>query len=521
VVWIDLDDTAHAPPPPKVEGVKERGKGSEPIVRGGLNGLTGKGVLVAVVDTGIDYHNPDFVDLMNGQPTSRLLAYWDTLDNSFDRSGGKTGSRPPVAYPNKSSIGTLYTRDQLTAELRAAMPRIPEPDAEGHGTACASLMAGSGRNSDGKYPGVAPGADLIGVRIASGATMENGFMLGAICEWLDQMAKQQGRPLVISCSFGSQEGGHDGCRVEERELDARFPLAAKGRAVCLAAGNEDEDDIHARIEFKAAQKQGSLTWTAIPGKKKRGPKSAEIAIYVDGATPDEVDVTGDGAKVVSRYVHPLSRSTVVQVDVPAEGKLDLNYKGSKSPVADAYIYGVSGQVKFADGLAALGQLVCSPGLARNTITMGSYDFNDAFVFADGPGRLNIFPGGKASEMQVGAISSYSSRGYSRRGDTKPDVAAPGEYHYVPSVKATPQWMPRDATGKLTVFNGTSAATPYTAGVVALMLEKKPDLTLGQIKDLLHKNATHDAWVGAVPNATWGYGKLDLEAVKNVLSAVGR
>jgi subtilisin family serine protease len=522
VVWVELDDPVQAPPPPRIESVKESAKGSDPIVRGGLGGLTGKGVLIAVVDTGIDYHNPDFIDVSSGKPTSRLLAYWDTLDDSFDRSGEKIGSRPPCAYPNKASIGTLFTRAQITDELRAATARNPEPDADGHGTACAAVAAGNGRSSDGKYRGVAPGADLIGVRIASGAAMENGFLLGAVCEWLEQMARREGRPLVISCSFGSQDGGHDGCRIEERELDARFPLTAKGRAVCLAAGNEDQDGLHARVEWKGVSARRELEWTAHQGLKRRGPKSAEMAIYVDGATPDEVDASGQGVKVVTKYVHPLSRSTVLQIDLPADGKLDLTYKGDRTVTADAYVYGVGGRVRFADNLAALGQLVCSPGLARNTITVGSYDFNAGFDFPSGPGKLNVFPNGKPTEMVVGAISAYSSRGYSRRGDTKPDIAAPGEYHFVPAVKGTDRLgLPRDATGKLTVFDGTSAATPYVAGVVALMLEKNRDLTLGQIKDLLHNHATHDKWVGAAPNATWGYGKLDVEAVKGVLSAVER
>ncbi len=522
VNWLELDDPVQAPPPPRVESVRERGKGSEPIVRGGVDGLTGKGVLVAVVDTGIDYHNPDFIDAMGGQPSSRLLAYWDTLDDSFDHSGGSVGSRPPFSYPNKASIGTIYTREQLTAELRSSTPRNPEPDAEGHGTACAALAAGNGRLSDGRYPGVAPGADLIGVRIGSGPQLENVFLLGAICDWLEQVARREGRPLVISCSFGSQEGGHDGFRIEERELDARFPVTAKGRAVCVAAGNEDEDGLHARVEFGRSQAHRELAWVAVPGAKRRGPKAAEMTVYVDGAAPDAVEIRGQGAKLVTKYIHPLSRSTVMQIDVPAEGKLELSYKGGRTAVADAYVYGEGGRVQFTDRLAATGQLIGSPGLARNAITVGSYDFNDGFTFLDGPGRLNVFPGGKPAEMEVGAISAYSSHGYSRRGDTKPDLASPGEYFTVPAVKATDRrGLPRDASGKFTIFNGTSAATPYVAGVVALMLERNPGLTLGEIKDLLHKHATKDKWVGAAPNAAWGYGKLDLEAVKNVLAAVER
>jgi subtilisin family serine protease len=70
-----------------------------------------------------------------------------------------------------------------------------------------------------------------------------------------------------------------------------------------------------------------------------------------------------------------------------------------------------------------------------------------------------------------------------------------------------------------LFNGTSAATPYTAGVVALMFQKKPALTLGQIRELLKNNASHDGFTATLPNPSWGYGKLDLAAVKRILDAI--
>jgi subtilisin family serine protease len=521
VVWAEYDETAHAPPPPEVQRVAERGKGSLPIARGGRDGITqtGTGVIIAVIDTGIDYHNPEFITRDDkGQPDSRLLCYWDTLDGTFDGSGGKLGSRPRYQYPNGASIGTLYTRGQLNAELRGGTKRVAEPDEEGHGTACAAVAAGNGRNTDGKFPGVAPGADLIGVRIARGETMDNGYLLGAVCGWLDELATKEGKALVVSCSFGSQDGGHDGCRIEEQELNARFPPSAKGRALCCAAGNEAEDGLHARLEFSRAGQAQVMEWVARPNRAGRGPRSAELAVYVDGARPSEIEVTGDGVKQVAQYVNPLSGSAVIRLDAPAEGKLQVTCKGRKAAVLDAYVYGHGpGEVRFAAGVASASLLVNTPALASNAITVGSYDFNDGFD----DGLLKVRVGGKSVEMQPGALSSYSCPGYSRRGDTKPDVAAPGQYHVVPAVPATDRMhLPRDKAGKSTVFNGTSAATPYTAGVVALMFEKKKDLTLGEVKGLLQKHATKDdKFVGSVPNEKWGYGKLDLEAVQGILAAI--
>src|SRR5262249_47049500 len=124
----------------------------EQIVRGGYAGLTGKGVIVVVIDSGIDYRNPDFIDTSSGRPVSRLLYFWDSFSTAYE-SG--IGNKAPYSSPNGRSIGTLYSRLQLTAALASPTRRIPITDEHGHGTAAAGIAAGNGHNSDGKYAGVA------------------------------------------------------------------------------------------------------------------------------------------------------------------------------------------------------------------------------------------------------------------------------------------------------------------------------------------------------------------------------
>jgi subtilisin family serine protease len=521
IVWLERAGVAKVPPPPPVRTVPERPRGSEEIVRGGIElpdgrRLTGKGVLVAVLDTGIDFRNPEFLTYEgeDRKPVSRLLYFWDTVSPHSDTSAGGPG---PLLYPNKAPIGTLYKRADLNHELQAAEGRIGELDANGHGTACAEVAAGNGQGCGKEYTGVAPGVDLIGVRLASGDAIENEFLLGAVCEWLEDIAGD--RPLVVSCSFSGHNEGHDGCTIEERELNARFSPARAGRALCIAAGNEAEDGLHARLELPPAGAEKSLEWLADAADGNR-PTRALVHLFVDGARSS--DVTWEGAKglrLVEEYFNPLSKSQVYGFLVPAKGELRLKSKAAPSLVVDAYVSGLNGQVRFRDDLAVRSQLIGEPSLAAHAITVGSYDFNDVFPLKRGRAvRLPVLTSSGPRELVLGDLSSYSSPGHSRRGDlTKPDIVGPGQYYIVPAVKATKEQ--RDDTGKRTYFNGTSAATPYIAGVVALLLEKNPRLTLGEIKGLLHRSATaRVAPVGKVPNEDWGFGKLDLAAVRRVVQA---
>jgi subtilisin family serine protease len=169
----------------------------------------------------------------------------------------------------------------------------------------------------------------------------------------------------------------------------------------------------------------------------------------------------------------------------------------------------------------------SPGTCRAAITVGSYDWND--TFHQFGGVRTIQPVGDVV-MRVGSLSSYSNPGPLRAGKmVKPDVAAPGQFFTAPAALNTPVRdttdplglfrLERDSTGRYHLFSGTSASTPYVAGVAALLLERRPGLTTEELRDLLRAHATHNATTGPVPNPRWGYGKLDLAAVRRMVRAL--
>lgn len=528
VLKADEQGRFSVPPPPEgtVSGLQSQAV-PESIIRGGYKGLTGKNVNVAILDTGIDFRHPDFATTdSSGKVVSRLKYFWDT---SLEYKPGR-GTPAPFKYPNGTSIGTLFTKEQLTAELRSSTVSIPPTDADGHGTACASIAAGNG-NAD-KLPGglnraavngVAPNADIIGVRMGpADNSFRNSFMLGAITEWLDKIAGAQ--PLVMSGSFGGHYTGHDGQTVAERQLDARFPMNKVGRAIVFAAGNEGAERIHAKVSFAGENK--IVTWKA----------AREAIINVYFSSGENYLLYGTVARPLTKEntmikLDPITRQYHAQVTVPAgEGTLWLKNALGHPSEADLYFY--NNQVgEFTPESASYSNLIGTPGTTGNAITIGSYDWNDGFHTS---GKQSTFTDSCGKSIEIGWLSCYSSPGPRRASAAgpavvKPEIVSPGQYYTSANARingASAGWGAyagyTDSTGYYRRMNGTSAATPYTAGVIALLFEKRPALTLGRVRDLLKMNASKTGlspFATSLPNNNWGYGKLDLVAIDRILTAL--
>jgi subtilisin family serine protease len=559
---IEPETPIHLPPPPILPaGVASRGL-SELVVSGGLSGLTGKGVIFAIIDSGLDFRNPDFITASGG---SRLLYFWDTLSDAFESKN--LGMRPPVNYPNGRPIGTLYSREQLNADLRLPVTqrKIPSPDENGHGTAAASIGAGNGNNSprDDKHAGVAPDADIIAVRIGDArGTMPEGFLLNAIAEWVDKVARETREPAVISCSFGGHFTGHDGASVEERHLSARFASGVTGRAIVVAAGNERQDAVHAKVKVGDKSTPGILAWNALDGAVIRIFLRATLGFFfhptdmnydpVNLYGPDSRGVDGTVKRAAPRPTQLRKITSATYNPITGEWSLSITVGGGPGGVrlytslgeavqADAYFVDGNSGGAFLENvgspsgqmnIAFHGEQVTSPGTATNAITVGSYDWTDQF---DGQAKS-----GCAAPINIGALSCYSNPGYNRApmdgspAIVKPEIVAPGQVFtasyarltngrdlntVLPKQDGEPYWQV-DRSGKYVAFDGTSASAPYVAGIVALMMQKKPNITAGEIKNLLQRHASSDReTTGPVPNTQWGYGKLDIAAVKATLADI--
>lgn len=169
-----------------------------PPVQAGVNGLTGKGILVGVVDSGVDYFHPDF---RNEDGSSRILRLWD-------QSGD---GNPPEGY----ITGTEYTKEEIDRALTLGETEgrrlVPSRDFSGHGTAVLGIAAGNGRASNGVNRGVAYESDLLVVKM--GNARENSFpRTTELMEGIDYLVRQavkMGRPIAINISFGNNYGSHE------------------------------------------------------------------------------------------------------------------------------------------------------------------------------------------------------------------------------------------------------------------------------------------------------------------------
>ena len=194
--------------------------------------LFGEGVLIAVIDSGIDYSHPDF---RNEDGTTRIAALWDqTIIGS-----------PPAGF----DTGTLYTRETINEALETPMPQrldiVPSVDISGHGTHVAGIAAGNGRASNGLYRGVAPKSELIVVKLGSsvGDSFPRTSQLMQGIDFAIRFALEQMKPVVINISFGNNYGSHTGRTLLESYINDMASVWKN--SIVIGTGNEGAAAKHA------------------------------------------------------------------------------------------------------------------------------------------------------------------------------------------------------------------------------------------------------------------------------------
>lgn len=461
--------------------------------------LLGKDVLIGIVDSGIDYENPDF---RNADGTTRILALWDqTLQNG----------KPPQGY----HIGTEFTSEQINEALRMEVREeryriVPSRDTSGHGTAVAGIAAGNGRGSkNGKYRGAAPEAGLLIVKM--GGAGETGFprttQLMRGVDYIVRKAEELKKPVAINISFGNTYGSHDGTSLLERYLNT---VSERWKnVICVGSGNEGTTAGHAAGEYR----KGMMTEVQLAVQQREKSFSLQIwKSYVDEVAITIVDPSGNH----SGRLEEKEGTQRIQI---GETEL-LVYYGEPKPYSIRQEIYISFQPRNEFVTAGVWKIQMMPGQVVDKLwqmwlpVQNALNIGTAFLKPDSSTTLTI-PSTASLVITVAAYNAltfsyadFSGRGpaqiYEGENANKPDLAAPGVRVMAPV-----------AGGGYAEFTGTSFATPFVTGSAALLMEwgivkgNDPYLYGEKVKAYLRRGARQIPGYERWPNGELGYGRLCL------------
>lgn len=468
-----------------------------PTVWAGPPGTRGGGVLIGVVDSGIDPLHLDFRVDRDGdglEEGSRILFLWDQTQ-APDGSAAAYGL----------SYGRVYSQTELEAQIAAGLPE--STDTLGHGTHVAGIAAGDGSSSTVGYVGVAPEANLIVVKTSF---YEDAVLSGV--DFVFSRAEELGLPCVVNLSLGGHAGPHDGTSLFEQAVDAF--LDRPGRAIVVAAGNEAQDDIHVGADVR-----GPVTWHLVAdgGTVSASfwhPAQASFSVEVAAPTGERKLVlpggqgylpTPVGQVWIDNSALPDPRNGAREIYLQVTGTLaGTDWAITLSPVlnggrVDGWVEDpTAGHFREGDPSST----VAEPGNARRVITVGAYVTKT---------RWTSLVGEQHGEgYTVGDIAPFSSQGPTRDGRLKPELCAPGAWiaSALSGAAAEPGWLVLPDEQHF-VLLGTSMAAPHVAGACALLLSLAPDLSWDELCQALTGAARTDGFVGVAPNFQWGWGKLDI------------
>lgn len=463
----------------------------EPLQQGS-SPLDGSGVLIAIVDSGIDYSHPDFIKPDN---TSRILYLWDqTIMGS-----------PPEGYP----LGTPYTQENINAALQAPnmaerMKLLPSIDTSGHGTHVAGIAAGNGRASNGRITGVATGSELLIVKLGSaraGSFPLTTQLMQAI-DFCIRTASRLLRPLVINLSFGNSYGSHNGFSLLEQYIND--VSAIWKTSIVIGTGNEGASARHTGGILRTDEEQ--IVELAVPSNEF-GFSLQLWKNYYDDISIEIIAPSGRRSGIIKEI---LGKQQFV-----IDGVQILLYYSEPTPINRAqeiYIEFVPQNTYLTVGLWNL-------NLVGEQIVTGNYDLwlpsgskliSDTRFTKPTPDITLTIPSTAYRAISVGAYdsvtnsyASFSGRGYTR--DTqfvKPDLCAPGVNIQAAAVN-----------GGYTSRTGTSMATPFVSGSAALLMQwgiiqnNDPYLYGEKLKAYLIKGAKPVAGYQTYPNNSVGWGAL--------------
>lgn len=470
--------------------------------------LSGKGILMGFVDTGVNYLHPAF-RTPGGQ--TRILRIWDQTIPSPDNSG-------PFGY------GTVYTQQQIDQAIRSDEPQsiVPSMDYDGHGTLVAGAAAGSPVNAE-NFIGAAYDSTIVVVKVKEAKQhlkdfyfysgegplfQETDIMTGI--QYLVDLSRQMRMPLVICIALGSNQGEHIG--LTPLDISLRALDALPGIAVVTAAGNEGGMAHHFR---------GTANSLETPTHAEILVKENTRGFFVElwGSPPNlfSVGFRSPIGSVIPRIPARLENTEFIRLYLE-ETRIFVYYELIQNTSGNQLIL-----LRFDRPTPGIWQLqVYNTGQTGGEFDVwlpitGFVEPDVTFLTPD-PYTTITTPANSQYVITPGAYDAYTGslflntgRGYSRNQHVKPDLAAPGVSVTGPDL--------RDGFRS---FTGTSAAAALTSGSAALLMEwgrrNNPGLSYStnQIKNFMIRGANRSAAL-TYPNRDWGYGTLDVYQIFQSIS----
>ena len=472
-------------------------------------GLSGRNVLVGILDSGLDLWDFDF---RNRDGSTRVRYF-------FDQQSGKEWSA--------EEINAVL----LNREAEGTNSNLPI-DVSGHGTTVAKIAAGNGQGSGERFVGVAPESELIVVRL--GTSVNDSFprttQLMSALTYVVKKAVSMNMPIAINISFGNTYGSHDGTSILERFMDNASEI---GRCViCVGSGNEGTSFGHTggflqeRERIRQQLSIGEYESTLSVQLWKNYVDRFRVYLIAPGGQQVEIDTVGLGKRVnilagteILTYVGepaPYSVNQEIYFELRPEntgndnvrylesGVWEIQIEGEKIVYGRYDLYLPSGVTRGENTrfLTPTPEATFTiPSTAGKVITVGAYN-GATDSYASFSGRGFLLGEGEKSRMVIQSV--------------KPDIAAPGENITISRrVQNNLPYPLSNMSGEYTLENvsGTSFATPIATGSAALLMEwgiineNDPYLYGEKVKAYFINGARQLSGISQYPNSQVGWGAL--------------
>ncbi|MFQ9934557.1 MAG: S8 family peptidase [Lachnospiraceae bacterium] len=482
--------------------------------------LRGQGTIIGIIDTGIDYLNPAFMD-ENGN--TRILRIWDQSSNE-GRLPATLQEDILVERLNLNiNYGSEYTEEDINRAIQSDDPYsiVGQRDEIGHGTFLAGVAGGT-PNIQNDFSGAATEAKFIVVKLKQAksylrkfyfipedvpAYQNNDIVIAA--NYIRMYSEIFQMPVALLVALGTSQGSHKGRSILSRELSSYVNNI--GTAVVVAAGNEG----NARHHY-----QGNL-------KNRSQPEEVEIRvdennpgfsmeIWVSAPQVFSLGVVSPTGEVVERIPARIGNSQIVDF-IFEKTRLYVEYDIVEGQTGDELIL-----IRFREPTAGIWRI----RLYGNNVNSGVFNCwlpisqfvgdgtyflkSDPSVTITNPGMADNVITIAAYNSSNGAYFQDSGRGFSRDGRVKPDITSPGVGITGPTL-----------TGGFENRDGTSYGAAITTGACSQILTwgivngNRSYMSTTDVKSYLIRGARREEGY-EYPNNEWGYGKLDVYNVFEVL-----